>query len=155
MRSKYSEPEWMAMVYDMLSNDHPILYSGKDINLELGILAGHNFIIDGYDENGLVHVNWGWYGIEDGYYDIALLNPRQYTYDDWQAMYVGLLPKVEQVLGDVNGDGECTASDITALYNKILYNDSSNIVNGDVNGDGEITSSDATAVYNILLGFSQ
>lgn len=54
--------------------------------------------------------------------------------------------------GDVNGDGECTSSDVTALYNYILYNDSSAIVNGDQNGDGEITASDVTAVYNIILG---
>lgn len=40
-----------------------------------GQLSGHSFVIDGYDENGLVHVNWGWDGIGNGYYDIALLNP--------------------------------------------------------------------------------
>lgn len=56
------------------------------------------------------------------------------------------------VSGDVNGDGVCTASDVTALYNYILYNDSSAIVNGDQNGDGSITASDVTAVYNIILG---
>ena len=54
--------------------------------------------------------------------------------------------------GDVNYDDECTGSDVTALYNFILYNDSSAIVNGDQNGDGEVTGSDVTAVYNIILG---
>lgn len=58
----------------------------------------------------------------------------------------------EAVAGDVNGDGVCTASDVTALYNYILYNDDSAIVNGDQNGDGAITASDVTAVYNIILG---
>ena len=53
--------------------------------------------------------------------------------------------------GDVNGDGECTGSDVTALYNYILFNDASAIVNGDQNGDGDITGSDVTAVYNIIL----
>lgn len=57
-----------------------------------------------------------------------------------------------QVKGDVNNDGECTASDVTALYNFILYNDGAAIVNGDMNGDGSITASDVTAVYNIILG---
>ena len=56
--------------------------------------------------------------------------------------------------GDVNGDGECTGSDVTALYNFILYNDSSAIVNGDQNGDGDVTGSDVTAVYNIILGLN-
>ena len=53
--------------------------------------------------------------------------------------------------GDVNGDGEVTSHDITALYNFILNEDMSDIVNGDQNGDGEITSADVTEVYNILI----
>lgn len=56
------------------------------------------------------------------------------------------------VPGDVNGDGTVTAADITALYNWLLDNDDSSLVNGDQNGDGEITAGDVTAVYNILLG---
>ena len=54
--------------------------------------------------------------------------------------------------GDVNGDGEVTSADITALYNYLLSNDASGIVNGDQNGDGKITSGDVTTVYSILLG---
>lgn len=59
---------------------------------------------------------------------------------------------VEMNGGDTNGDGECTASDVTALYNLILYNDASSIFSGDQNGDGEITASDITAIYNLILG---
>ncbi len=54
--------------------------------------------------------------------------------------------------GDVNGDGFVTAADITALYDFMLNNDESHIVNGDQNGDNNITSADVTAVYDILLG---
>ena len=53
--------------------------------------------------------------------------------------------------GDVNGDGVVTAADVTALYNYLLNDDTSDLVNGDQNGDGEITAADVTAVYNILL----
>ena len=56
------------------------------------------------------------------------------------------------VPGDVNGDGTVTSSDITALYNWLLSNDDSAIVNGDQNGDGDITSADVTTVYSIMLG---
>ena len=56
------------------------------------------------------------------------------------------------VPGDVNGDGQVTASDITSLYSIILNNDWSYAVNADQNGDGEITAADITAVYNVLLG---
>ena len=54
--------------------------------------------------------------------------------------------------GDVNGDGDVTAADVTALYDFLLTNDTTNLVNGDQNGDGNITSADITAVYDILLG---
>ena len=53
--------------------------------------------------------------------------------------------------GDVNGDGQVTAADVTALYDYLLNNDNSHIVNGDQNGDGNITAADITAVYDVLL----
>ncbi len=59
------------------------------------------------------------------------------------------------VPGDVDGDGNVTAGDITALYNWILNGDGDLIVNGDQDGDGFITSSDVTFIYNILLGNSK
>ncbi|MBR5029528.1 MAG: dockerin type I repeat-containing protein, partial [Muribaculaceae bacterium] len=59
---------------------------------------------------------------------------------------------VATIPGDVNGDGEVTSADITALYNFLLNGDASNIVNGDQDSDGNITTSDVTFVYSILLG---
>ncbi|MBO4723268.1 MAG: leucine-rich repeat protein [Muribaculaceae bacterium] len=56
------------------------------------------------------------------------------------------------VTGDVNGDGTVTAADVTALYDYLLNNDETHIVNGDQTGDGIITAADITAVYNVLLG---
>ena len=54
--------------------------------------------------------------------------------------------------GDVNGDGQVTAADVTALYDVLLNNDYSHVVNGDQTGDGDITAADVTAVYTVLLG---
>ena len=62
---------------------------------------------------------------------------------------------ITNVPGDVDGDGEVTSFDITALYNYILSGDTSSIVNGDQDNDGNITSHDVTAVYGILLGISE
>ncbi|MBO4722609.1 MAG: leucine-rich repeat protein [Muribaculaceae bacterium] len=53
--------------------------------------------------------------------------------------------------GDVNGDGVVTAADVTALYDFMLNNDTTHLVNGDQTGDGQITAADVTAVYTILL----
>ena len=94
------------------------------------------------------------HGQENEFFDIAVLDPGLYTYDDWQAMYVGLYPNKQDVAvaGDVNGDGSVSASDITALYNYLLNGDMTFFETSDVNNDGAITSSDITAIYNILLG---
>lgn len=61
-------------------------------------------------------------------------------------------PEPQPIPGDVNGDGVCNSADVTALYQFILNNDSSKIVNGDQNNDGTINSADVTAVYKLILG---
>ena len=149
-RNQYSDEEWMRLVYTELSEGRPILYEGVGIDLDTYGIYGHSFVIDGYDADGLVSVNWGWSGKCNGFYDIALLNPSDLQFDAFQMMAIGIKPKV--VRGDVDGDGVVTASDITALYNFMLNNDSSSIINGDVDGDGTITAGDVTAIYDILLG---
>jgi len=52
---------------------------------------------------------------------------------------------------DVNRDGEVTGSDVTAVYNYLLNNNTTYLATSDVNGDGEVTGSDVTAIYNYLL----
>lgn len=53
---------------------------------------------------------------------------------------------------DVTGDGHVTAADITAIYNKLLNNDTTFPDTAyDVNGDGNITATDITAIYDVLL----
>ena len=75
-RRIYSTKEWMDNVYNELSNGFPIIYAGQSNS------GGHSFVLDGYDANGLVHVNWGWGGSGDGYFDVADLN----GYDTYQDM---------------------------------------------------------------------
>lgn len=49
-----------------LETKNPVNIVGR--NLSMGC---HAFIIDGRDEDGLYHVNWGWDGRSDGYYAFA------------------------------------------------------------------------------------
>lgn len=55
------------------------------------------------------------------------------------------------LVGDVDGDGELTATDITAIYNYLLNNDPTFISTSDIDGDGVITANDITIIYNYLL----
>lgn len=88
-RSDYNKNEWMEMIYHELSLGRPVFYTGKSQNAQLGV---HAFVIDGYDSDGKVHINWGWRGIDDGYYDIDLEGATGYDYTDNQAMIIGLVP---------------------------------------------------------------
>ncbi len=71
--------------------------------------------------------------------------PKKWNGNSWVEIPVGAVP------GDVNGNGEVTAADVTAIYNWLLNNDASSLVNGDPNGDGNITAADVTFIYNIML----
>ena len=52
----------------------------------------------------------------------------------------------------MNGDGEVTSVDITAVYNVILGTSDEFAATADVDGDGQVTAVDVTIIYNILLG---
>lgn len=88
VRSYYNDSEWMEMIYNELSNGRPVFYAGIDENQ-----GGHAFVLDGVDADGLVHVNWGWNGEGNGYFDIAELNPKtgnvQYRFNLNQEMLFG------------------------------------------------------------------
>lgn len=66
--------EWEDIIYGELANGRPVLYTGY-----AGSTAGHDFICDGYDDNGLFHINWGWGGTSDGYFALSVLNPYNNT----------------------------------------------------------------------------
>ena len=44
-------------------------------------MSGHAFVLDGVDETGLFHVNWGYGGNYDGYFRLDLLNFAEPQYD--------------------------------------------------------------------------
>lgn len=75
--------EWMNIIYRELNDNCPILYGGVTT-----ANAGHAFVFDGYDADGLVHVNWGWNGESNGYYDVASLN----GFSEGQNMVIIRLP---------------------------------------------------------------
>lgn len=53
-------------------------------------------------------------------------------------------------VGDVNGDGEVSIGDVTALIDILLSNGSTSPV-ADVNGDGEVSIGDVSALIDMLL----
>lgn len=69
-RSVYTLAEWKKILDRELEAKRPILYGGAR-----SYERGHQFVCDGSDGEGLYHINWGWSGVSDGYFDITLLDP--------------------------------------------------------------------------------
>ncbi|MDH6356850.1 thiol protease/hemagglutinin PrtT [Parabacteroides sp. PF5-9] len=67
----YSDGQWHYLLQKELDEKRPILYGGltaKD--------AGHQFVLDGYNQSFYYHVNWGWSGYSNGYYLLSSLEPN-------------------------------------------------------------------------------
>ena len=73
---KYSPEDWTAMLRAEIYAGRPVLYAGYT-----GSMSGHAFVLDGVDETGLFHVNWGYGGNYDGYFRLDLLNFAEPQYD--------------------------------------------------------------------------
>lgn len=71
----YPEDLWHEYIRQDLNARRPVLYSGQKSE------SGHEFIIDGYDQIGYYHVNWGWGGDQDGWFTLTNLNG--YNDDQW------------------------------------------------------------------------
>lgn len=72
-RKLYTKDTWMRLIREELSAGRPIAYSGR---CGVGDEDGHSFVCDGMDGNGLLHINWGWDGTFNGYFDIDILQPE-------------------------------------------------------------------------------
>lgn len=90
-----TQAEWNAIVKRELDEGRPILYAGASKKGSGSDAAGHAFVIDGYDTGGKVHVNWGWSGTSDGYFDITTLDMGDYAFTETQSMIYGIKPAVE------------------------------------------------------------
>lgn len=88
-----NEAEWMNIIFTHLSAGEPILYGGQSKS------GGHEFVVDGYNEKGLVSVNWGWNGKSDGFFDVASLN----GYSSSQDMLPVFMPKENSIRKSIFG----------------------------------------------------
>ena len=60
-RSLATEWEWQEKIYEELAAKRPVIAGGE----------GHEFVIDGYKNGDFFHINWGWYGASNGYFQLS------------------------------------------------------------------------------------
>ena len=87
-----SDSAWLEVVKSELAAGRPVMFGAQSNGGSGSDAGGHAFVLDGYDTKGFVHVNWGWDGSYNSYYDIALLNPGNYEFSVRQACVIGIMP---------------------------------------------------------------
>ena len=101
-RTDFTQEVWDNMVYDELAAGRPMIYNGTAAG------SGHSFVCDGYEYGDYYHINWGWGGMGNGYFKLAVLNPRESGiggssstegYNMKQNIIIGIQP------GDPSGSG--------------------------------------------------
>lgn len=122
VRDFFTAQEWMDLIKTELNAGRPIIYSG--ISLQIG----HEFVFDGYDANDMVHVNWGWGGANNGYFEVASLNPASTGigggttiaggYNGSQAMIINMQPEV----GETTSQAFVTTDGLLSINNNAYKN---------------------------------
>ena len=144
-RTSYTTQEWADALYDEIAASRPVIYSGSKAS------SGHAFICDGYDGNGMFHINWGWNGQSNGYFLLNVLNPDlqgtgsasgAYGYIYSQAAVVGIEPGTSTtsevmftvtnvVLNSMTTTRSSINSNFTAVASAHYYNYTSNVFSAD------------------------
>lgn len=96
-RVNFDDEEWNALILEDLTQGRPVSYVGKAID-------SHFFILDGYD-GSKYHINWGWDGLYDAYYELDAMNAGGYKPTDSHHMLHGVFPAAEEYDSDYKVDG--------------------------------------------------
>ena len=90
-RASFDDKQWMRLLKQEIDNNRPVIFSGCEKFYNLNLKECHLFVIDGYDGNSLLHVNWGWGGYLNGFFHINNL----YEYTTENAIITNIQPNKE------------------------------------------------------------
>lgn len=92
-RDYFRQSEWEDMLRRELAAGRPVLMSARSPSLS------HAFCCDGYDEEGLFHINLGMAGDADGFYYLPYLTPKQPQWYDPEEAERGMNLLQEAIIG--------------------------------------------------------
>ena len=119
--ASYSANGWEDLIYKEVHAGRPVYYSALngDVGCDVG---GHAFVIDGYQADGnYFHVNWGWGGACNGYFNLFALDsgapqsaPTATGWHYQMLAIVGLSPETvntAKLVKDASGSWLITSTD--------------------------------------------
>lgn len=138
-RSNFSLAQWIDIIKNELHNGRPVYYAGQSKG------GGHSFVCDGYDSELFFHINWGWGGQANGYFDISILNPYSGGIGG-SSTSDGFDMNMEMIIGIQPDNGVTDAPLVDTSFNKMFptFYQYGNIVI-----DGERETADGT--FKVIL----
>ena len=159
--NKYSQDEWIDLIYAELEAGRPIPYHNVDF------VDGHAWVLDGVDADGKFHMNWGWYERYNGWFEFGAFTvyPNGETWNfngSGNEMVVNVYPydgyvipgdEPTSIRGDVNKDGAVNIADVTRLIDYLLSQDPTGIDldAANCNQDEGVNIADVTKLIDYLL----
>ena len=123
----YNVQAWYDMMYNEIDNGRPIYYMGYRTIDNSGnpCNVGHAFVLDGYDSNGKVHVNWGFQPeAYNTYFDWELLSPRSdYEYDPYASGFNAKQAAIIGICPDTTGIGGVVVKNVNLVADTMPAND--------------------------------
>ena len=86
----YTAEAWMNLMKAELNAGRPIQYEGTDV-----YDGGHTWVCDGYDANNMLHMNWGWGGLDNGYFSVTSLTADGSNFINDEAALIGIEPATD------------------------------------------------------------
>ena len=89
-RDSWNDDDWRNMIVTELQEGRAVVYSGSDPVKNYG----HCFNLDGFDGTSAFHVNWGWGGAGNAYFQLNGLKDAHMdmNYTNGQGIVIGVRP---------------------------------------------------------------
>lgn len=138
-RSSY-DGDWNELILNELKNGRAVCLSGQDLKNGYG----HCFNLDGYS-NGAYHVNWGWGGSNNGYFELNALKDLTMNMDYSNAAYQSVIVGIRQPSDK--------PSDIVLSNYSVAEGQAVGTVVGSIEVENEATTT-PTYTYSVLGAYS-
>ena len=175
-RNGTSDEVFEEIIYQDIAKGLPVFYTATDPEID-----SHTFLVDGYQNGGYFHMNFGWGGSHDGFYLLSAIDVEWYNFTTDHSVYYNIQPDIPDkwfvktndsryflmnIIGSIEADPE-NETDLMLLDisgNKIASGFTSvsfimtegdlpdGIIKGDVNGDGIVNAEDLVEIVYYFLG---
>lgn len=133
---------WENTIYTELAQGRPVYMRARKLS------SGHAFICDGYDGNGLYHINWGWRGSNNGYFALNALSDGNTGGTGAASGEEGYTLELQIIIGLEPSNSSQTHTD----YNVLSNYESIKLPNGTNNISASYSRSGASVAFtNVAL----